>query len=471
LVEEFVPGSVIRERYRLLKKLGQGGMGSVWLAEDDELLRQVAVKLMAPAIAQDPVVARRFRTEAQAAAALRTKHVVQVLDFGLDDGQPFIVMEVLEGENLADRLGRVGRLAPADALTLLTQVGRAIGQAHALGIIHRDLKPANVFITRDDDTGEELVKVLDFGIAKEQTPRGKAPVLETSTGQILGTPYYMSPEQISLRARVDTRTDIWAFGVLTCEVLTGRRPFTAGTIEELTLVICSDPLPVPSRLATVPPGFDAWFAQAVARDPNERFESLETALGALRTALSEPERQAREEVRGADPNAETLAVTAAPASLTLGTSAPTRRAPWRARAAVAAGSLLVVGGLVVWGAARTSRGPSSGAERSTPITGRDTARPSDEGATSARVPAEPRPAVPIVVPKSPALAPGEQDRAAPPPPSAQRDDATAPGVAPRAGPKVSGSRKSPISPEELKRRQDEAKRRELAKRLGVAAKP
>lgn len=281
-------GTIIAERYRLCAKLGAGGMGTVWRAEHVELGTAIALKLMASEITQVPEALARFKQEAKAAALLgaRTRHVVQMLDYGVSDGLPFIAMELLEGEDLAARLQRLGRLEPGELLAIFTQVGAAMLRAHEFGIVHRDLKPANLFITRDRDSGEEVVKVLDFGIAKAPRGVGGTTLLETRTGQILGTPYYMSPEQITGRGVVDQRSDIWALGVIACEALTGVLPFSGETVSQLTLAVCVDPLPVPSRLGPAPPSFNGWFAKATHRNQAKRFSTVEEAVLALRAACA-----------------------------------------------------------------------------------------------------------------------------------------------------------------------------------------
>ncbi|HEX2731438.1 MAG TPA: serine/threonine-protein kinase, partial [Polyangiaceae bacterium] len=262
--------TLLAEKYRLLEELGRGGMGSVWRAEHLALSAPIAVKLMAPAIAEAPEALARFHREAQAAAALRSPHVVQILDHGVDakTGTPFIVMELLEGESLASRLARLGQLEPAATSRIITQVARALTKAHAAGIVHRDLKPDNIFLVNNDD--EEIAKVLDFGIAKSET---HALAAVTVTGALMGTAYYMSPEQISGSKELDFRTDLWALGVIAHECLLGRRPFEAETIGAMVLRICTQPIERPSSFGSVPEGFDQWFEQAVAREPERRFQS------------------------------------------------------------------------------------------------------------------------------------------------------------------------------------------------------
>jgi serine/threonine protein kinase len=237
--------SIIAGKYRLIRQLGQGGMGSVWLAEHLTLCSQVAIKLIHVDMAGSAEVLGRFLREAQAAASLRSPHVVQILDHGVDDGTPYIAMELLDGESLADRLARVGRLEPAALARIMTGIGRAIGRAHEASIVHRDLKPDNVFLVRNDD--DEITKVLDFGIAKATVGSlGAAVSSATRTGAVLGTPYYMSPEQAEGARSLDHRTDIWAMGVIAFECLLGRRPFDAETLGGLLLAICTRPIPVPS---------------------------------------------------------------------------------------------------------------------------------------------------------------------------------------------------------------------------------
>lgn len=280
------PGVVVSERYRLDSLLGQGGMGSVWRAHHLTLNAPVAIKLIDPALAGSPEARARFLREAQAAAALRSPNVVQTLDFGVDQDVPYIVMELLLGESLADRLARAGRLTPADTARIVVDVAKAIGRAHAAEIVHRDLKPDNVFLARDED--DEVIKVLDFGIAKATGTVG-ASTSRTRTGAILGTPYYMSPEQAQGDKRVDWRTDLWALAVIAFECLVGRRPFEADGLGSLIMQICAAPIPVPSAIGPVPPGFDAWWAKATERDPTARFQSAKELATSLRAVLLEGE--------------------------------------------------------------------------------------------------------------------------------------------------------------------------------------
>ena len=274
-------GLVLSERYRLVSQLGQGGMGSVWRAVHVELGTPAAIKLIDPEIASNEEALARFKREAQAAATLRSPHVVQILDYGVDNGTPYIAMELMEGESLADRLERVGRLDPHTTAMIMNQVGRAVSKAHEIGVVHRDLKPDNIFIVRNED--EELAKVLDFGIAKSTGDGfGAMGAPETRTGAMLGTPYYMSPEQAGGKKTVDHRSDTWAMAVIAFECLVGRRPFDSDTLGGLVLTICTEDPPVPSQVGPVPAGFDEWFARATARTPDERFQTARELAAELK---------------------------------------------------------------------------------------------------------------------------------------------------------------------------------------------
>ena len=268
-------GQVLGGKYRLLRPLGQGGMGSVWHAQHLVLNAPVALKFI-DAEELDAEALQRFLGEARMAAALRSPHVVQILDYGVEDETPHIAMELLEGETLAQRLARVGRLAPGDTARVIQQVARALGRAHDAGVIHRDLKPENVFLVSNDD--DELVKVLDFGIAKaSRAILGSTAQVATRTGALLGTLYYMSPEQVDAGKALDHRTDIWSLGVLAFKCLVGQLPFAGDSVGRVVLAICSRPLPVPSTIGPVPAGFDDWFVRACAREPAERFASVRDA--------------------------------------------------------------------------------------------------------------------------------------------------------------------------------------------------
>jgi eukaryotic-like serine/threonine-protein kinase len=259
---------VIAGRYRLERALAKGGMGQVWAARHVTLDAPVAVKFMDPALVADADARRRFEREAKAAAALRSPHVVQILDFGLDEGTPFLVMELLRGETLQDRLRRDGALARVTVAKIVAQSCKALELAAEAGIVHRDLKPANLYLTRSGR--EETVKVLDFGVAKG--PRSADAGETTASGRMLGSPHYMSPEQARGGLPVDPRSDLWSLGVIAFHMLTGKKPFDGPELGEIILQICAEPIPHPSDHG-LPEAADRWFARALARDPAARFES------------------------------------------------------------------------------------------------------------------------------------------------------------------------------------------------------
>jgi eukaryotic-like serine/threonine-protein kinase len=278
-------GQVLSGKYRLEQEIGRGGMGSVWRATRLDLGTSLALKVMHGLASDNPSGFDRLSREAKAAASLSSPHVVRVIDFGVDTAEnaTFIAMELLEGESLAQRLERSGRVSIHEVARVITPLARALSQAHAAGIIHRDLKPANIFLVQNGD--DELVKLLDFGVAKAIGALGGG--LATATGHVLGTPYYMSPEQVNSLRDIDHRTDIWSLGVIASECLTGRRPFMADTLSELAMRISLGRAEVPSSVAPVPPGFDAWFSRATAVEPARRFQSvteLATELRALAAA-------------------------------------------------------------------------------------------------------------------------------------------------------------------------------------------
>jgi len=254
-------------------------MGSVWAAEHLALGTKVAVKLIDRQSPSENAL-RRFEQEARASAMLRSPHVVQIFDYGVEGTTPYIVMELLEGQSLATRLSDDGQLTLEDTWTVVSHVVHAISRAHEKGIVHRDLKPDNVFLIAAGD--ELLVEVLDFGIAKALMGPN---VGITHTGAVIGTPAYASPEQIH-GGVVDTRSDLWSLGVMTFECLTGLLPFSGPMLPGLLNAICHEPIVVPSDVADVPEGFDDWFSRAVERDPERRFQTARDLREGLRPLIS-----------------------------------------------------------------------------------------------------------------------------------------------------------------------------------------
>jgi eukaryotic-like serine/threonine-protein kinase len=279
------PSALVAGKYRLTELLGRGGMGSVWAGLHTTLGTRVAVKFIDAEHVDSAEARHRFENEARAAAALRSKHVVEVYDHGvMDDGRPFIVMEFLDGEPLDRRLERFGRLPAKDTARIVGMVCRALSKAHAAGIVHRDLKPENVFLVWDDEDGADVAKVVDFGIAKFTDSVGMSSSA-TRTGSVLGTPYYMSPEQARGLRTVDYRSDLWSVGVIAFRCMTGRLPFEGEAVGDVLVKLCTAPIPTPSAFAAdLPPGFDAWLLHALGREPEARFQSaaeLGRSLGAV----------------------------------------------------------------------------------------------------------------------------------------------------------------------------------------------
>jgi serine/threonine-protein kinase len=278
-----VAGMVVANRFKLERLLGEGGMGAVWLAHHTGLDVPCAVKFIHAEAATSPEVRARFEREAKGAAQLRSPNVVQILDHGTWEGTPYIAMEYLEGEDLDMRLERQRKLGLQETLGITIQVARALARAHAAGLVHRDLKPANIFLVHDDD--REIAKVLDFGIAKSQSLTLSSADSKTKTGSVMGTPYYMSPEQAQGTKEVDHRSDLWALAVVVYQCITGTLPFDSMALGDLFVKIIVGPIPMPSSVAVVPAGFDAWWTRATQRDPNERFQSAKELADALGPAL------------------------------------------------------------------------------------------------------------------------------------------------------------------------------------------
>ena len=270
------PGEVIAGKFVVERVIGAGGMGVVVAARHQQLGQRVAVKFIREAVAQDSSAVGRFLREARAAAALSSEHVTRVLDVGtLDSGSPFMVMEYLAGDDLGALLKQRGPLPPDDAVGFVLQACEAIAEAHSLGIVHRDLKPSNIFITTDPDGGP-LVKLMDFGISKmtDANVAGDVNTL-TANGEIMGSPHYMSPEQVRNAKDVDPRSDIWALGVVLFELLAGSPPFLGETLGETFAKILGDPPRPLARLRPeLPAGLVAVIAQCLEKSLDRRMQSV-----------------------------------------------------------------------------------------------------------------------------------------------------------------------------------------------------
>jgi serine/threonine-protein kinase len=266
------PGALIDDQYRLQRQIGSGGVGTVWEADHLRLGGSVAIKFLHEALLNHAEIKLRFVREARSASRLRSPHVVQVLDQGTTAaGVPYLVMELLEGEDLRARLDRVGPFRLAEAAVIVDQIARALRKAHREGLVHRDIKPHNVFLIPEDD--RPFVKLLDFGIAKEVAIDEKAVTL---TGALMGSAHYMSPEQIDDPKSVGPSTDIWALGVVVYEMLTGVVPFDGGSVPDVLKRVQQATFEPPSRSRLdLPSELDAWFERAIQPDRARRFASVE----------------------------------------------------------------------------------------------------------------------------------------------------------------------------------------------------
>jgi serine/threonine protein kinase len=279
-------GELIAGKYRVRSLIGEGGMGTVLAAHHELLDVWVAVKLLSPQLVKNRSVVDRFLREARAAARLKSEHVARVTDIGtLVGGAPYIVMDLLEGEDLEQRLQRVGRIPIRDAVDFVLQALEGMAHAHAAGIIHRDLKPANLFATSTPD-GREVIKVLDFGIAKlmDATPRGSGPRTGALTDEhaTLGSPTYMAPEQVRGSRTVDHRADIWALGAILHELLTGQTAFGRQTVGEIFAAILHDaPAPLRTLCPEAPAQLEGVVARCLERDPTRRFAHVAELAHAL----------------------------------------------------------------------------------------------------------------------------------------------------------------------------------------------
>jgi len=269
------PGEVLAGKYRIERIIGKGGMGAVLAAHHQLLGETVAIKFLLGEIAQNPEAVKRFHNEARNAFKIKSEHVCRVMDVGEERGMPFMVMEFLNGEDLSQMLEKRGALPVEEAVDYVLQALEAIAQAHAFGMVHRDLKPANLFLHRSSD-GSSLIKVLDFGIAKSNTfgdASGQHNL--TSTKSMLGSPLYMSPEQLRSAKNVDARSDIWALGVILYELLTGTVPFNGETLGELFIAILEQPpAPVSSKRSDVPQMLSDAVMRCLQRQIEHRFANV-----------------------------------------------------------------------------------------------------------------------------------------------------------------------------------------------------
>lgn len=374
-------GEILLGKYRVERELGRGGMGVVYAARHLELGEAVAIKLLLPESEQDADLVRRFVREARASARIRSEHVCRVTDVGrLPGGEPYMVMELLHGQDLDQVLAANGPLPIADAVEYVLQAIEAIAEAHAASIVHRDLKPANLFLTRKRN-GAPCIKVLDFGISKLADPMAPSRAAATHTMALLGSPFYMPPEQLESSTNVDARADLWAIGVMLHQLLTAQLPYVADSLPGLVLrVMREPPAPLRQRRPEVPVELEAVILRCLEKDRAARWPDAASLAAALAPFAPVRAAHSLEVIRSfANGHAATERPPppSAPASSRRATSAiPTEtlsavgstndglrsssRRVWLAAAALVA---LIGGGAVALGAASSSAQPRPSAAR------------------------------------------------------------------------------------------------------------
>jgi len=398
-------GQELGGTYRLTRILGEGGMGQVWEAQHVRLPKRFAVKFLHAEALRNADVFARFRREAEIASAIGNAHIVDVVDFNHDaEGVPYMVLEFLDGEDLAARLVRRGPLSVDEAVAIAEQVAGALEAAHAKGIVHRDLKPQNIFLVRFEDR-DDFVKVLDFGISKVLDSASSM----TKTGAIFGTPNFMSPEQVDGQiSQIDGRTDIFALGAILYEMLTGKGAFDAPTISAVFNQVChKEPEPIATLRPEVPERVRSVIARALQKQRDLRFASMADLRGELLGPAARPRTGASHPPAGGAHAAPSTTLQQSTGQL------PTLAAPGKRRSwvlpAVGAGVAMVALGLVLaLRGAPPDAVPTAAVVPEAPASAVAPAPP-----TPVPVPPTPEPAPPVAVPAEPAAAPTPTTEPAP----------------------------------------------------------
>ena len=441
-------GDVLAGKYRILRLLGRGGMGAVFAAEHQILGQEVAIKLLLDSPAQGSDLIQRFVNEARAASKIQGEHVVRVFDVDtLPDGNLFIAMELLQGEDLDSLVERSGTLQPSVAVDYVLQSMEALAHAHQLGIVHRDLRPSNLFLVVRPD-GEHVIKVLDFGVAKVQNlPNVQG--ASTQTTALFGTPLYMSPEQIRSAKAADAQSDLWSLGVILFKLLTGNLPFSGETFGELCFSIAEQTAPLAHTLGPgIPPGLSDVVARCLERSNEKRFMTAGELAVALRPFASEGGARSADRVvateRGGGssavpPPTEAPAVSGEPAPTPAAPSPPTAgnwaasQARTRGSGAFRKGVAAVVAATAALAAVGIGLVVRATDQKTQPAAAATSVSPPARSAPAQSAPATTEPEPAASAPETPAsAAPSAQSSAAPAP-------STAP-VASRANP----ARSSPV---------------------------
>jgi len=444
------PGQVLDGKYRIIRLIGEGGMGAVFEGENVRISRRVAIKVLHGAALSNAETVQRFEREAQAAGRIGSEHILEILDLGvLPDGERYMVMEYLAGDSLSARIRKLGRMTPEQIVPLVRQALVGLGAAHTAGIVHRDLKPDNIFVLNERSGIRDYVKIIDFGISKFNVLGGDMSM--TRTGAVMGTPFYMSPEQAKGSGGVDARTDLYAMGVILYEAVTGEVPFTANTFNELMFkIVLSDPTPLAQVVPDINPAFAALVSKAMTREAAQRFGSAEEMIRALdelglgaRTGADATRPSPGYETRP-EPRAGLASTSGASTQGSFATSQqglPPAKSNKSALGVVAVAAVLVLGGgafglMKVMDGKKTDQGTGAQPAANAAVTA-----PTAPAAATAAPPAHPVEAAPSSAPAStPSATPAPTATAAE---SAAKAAPTAPAAAPVAAPVAKAAHAAP----------------------------